>query len=348
MPSNYFYEKLNNISKDLGMNPRDLLLVMFFESGIDPSATNKNGGAAGLIQFMPQTLKDMGVNPKGFNRKSSEEQLNYVKRFIEGKKNVIGGKPFTSATQYYHANFYPATLVRWNGSDPFKNRNVVVVDGNSPSRQERNAYKANRVLDTNNDGIISVGDLTRTMLKAERSSQFRTALAQLNSVAGQGKISERYFKKNPMPTQQENNNINNSLMSSILDKIETFLSGVMKLASNKENKYLICVDSDNDFSSKLEYARVLKYALKEELNINSEIYSSKNDINIECSSLDNEDVIREVCDAVSETFKFATKKIGGINIIASVIPNMQSNYKLINIKVADINYRKFHSKFIKG
>src|SRR6266404_53319 len=101
MPSRTFYTKLNNISEQLGMNPRDLLAVMFFESGVDPSRKNPHGGATGLIQFMPKTLEGLGVKDvAGFADKSAEEQLDYVKRYIDGKRGIMGGKPFKSATQY--------------------------------------------------------------------------------------------------------------------------------------------------------------------------------------------------------------------------------------------------------
>src|SRR5260221_4498511 len=187
-----FYNKLNTISEELGMNPRDLLAVMFFESGVNPSIKNQHGGATGLIQFMPDTLKGLGVKDiKGFSNKSAEQQLDYVKRYIEGKKGLMGGKPFTSATQYYHANFFPLTLTRWKGSDPIKNRNVIVVSANSSDPRERAAYKENVVLDKDKDGKITVGDLTSVIMGASQNPKFKQMLAELNTVAGPGSVSEK-------------------------------------------------------------------------------------------------------------------------------------------------------------
>jgi hypothetical protein len=41
--------------------PADLLLVWTAESGLNPAAVNPNGGAAGLNQMMPATLRGMGM-----------------------------------------------------------------------------------------------------------------------------------------------------------------------------------------------------------------------------------------------------------------------------------------------
>jgi hypothetical protein len=52
-----FKEKLEEVSKNLHINPNWLMAVMWHESGIDPARQNKSGGASGLVQFMPATAK---------------------------------------------------------------------------------------------------------------------------------------------------------------------------------------------------------------------------------------------------------------------------------------------------
>lgn len=332
-----FYRKLNAISQDLGMNPRDLLLVMFFESGLNPAAKNPHGGATGLIQFMPATLKGMGVNPKGFGNKSATEQLDYVKQYIKGKQGVMNGQPFTSATQYYHANFFPATLVRWKGSDPFKNRNVPVVSANSSSQQERAAYKENRVLDYNGDGVISVGDLTNTLMKAEQSPQFKQALSQLNNVAGEGRVSE-YSRRRPTSLSKSDN----SSIIPFISKLDKLLDTFMAAASSNT---IVSIKSASDFTSKLEYASILKLALKEELNIDCDIHTDNNNIEIAVNS--NSTAIQSIADGVSEAFAHATKTIGSLQISASVSTDLP-HYDILDADIASINYRKFRLKFAKG
>lgn len=347
MISQSFSTKLNDISSDLGMNPRDLLLVMYLESGVNPGARNPNGGATGLIQFMPATLKGMGLSDRGvktFGQKSAEDQLDYVKKYVKAHQGLIGGKPFTSATQYYVANFFPIALKKWNGSNPIQNANVVVVDSHSSDSRERAAYKANPILDANKDGKITVGDLTAVLMRMEQSSGFQQLVKQFNVVVGNGMVSERSIlrKKNmPRPDMSEHTQ-SQDFLADLRKKIDNFLNS---FASNQMNTHYISIISNNDLPSKLEYARILKLAMKEELNIECDILINKNDIKVKCESELKKNIVQELCNAISETFTYATKKIGGINIDIKVSQYINDTYKLLNIKTAEINYRKFHLKF---
>ena len=275
MISKSFSSKLDKISDDLEMNPRDLLLVMFLESGVNPAAVNPNGRATGLIQFMPSTLKGMGLSNQEvatFGQKSAEEQLDYVKAYVQNHRPLIGGKPFTSATQYYVANFYPLALQKWRGDDPIRNANVVVVDSNSRDPRERAAYKANKILDTDKDGIIKVSDITRILMQMERTPKFQQTLRQFNTVAGNGMVSERSMRRRKAPSDTGGSMLANFFkgISHLLDTLTASEENVMKInkygSEYPLNKYLISIDSNSDFSSKLEFARVLSIALKEEID----------------------------------------------------------------------------------
>ena len=359
MLSPEFYHKLNQISGELGMNPRDLLLVMFFESGgINPAAHNP-GGATGLIQFMPDTLKGMGLGPKqiaNFGNVSAENQLDYVKKYIEGKSNIMHGQPFTSATQYYHANFFPRTLTRWHGNDPYSNKGVVVVSKFSKHPDERAAYKSNMILDTNHDGYITVGDLIRTLSKTSQNPRFQQALSNLNSVAGSGQVSEFSNKNtkpsNTLPTTNQQQPIqepkSNSFIDEFLAKVNNFVS---KLIGASE-KHLIVIQSSADLSSKLEYARILKMALEEELGVKSDIFTDGNTVHMETQCISDkiasEQVIMEVSDAISNAFKDATKNIGSLVVKASINTETQSKLSMLDVDSAIRNYRMFNLKFCKG
>lgn len=361
MISRSFSSKLDKISDDLDMNPRDLLLVMYLESGVNPAAVNPNGRATGLIQFMPSTLKGMGLSKQDiatFGQKSAEEQLDYVKAYVQNHRALIGGRPFTSATQYYVANFYPLALQKWRGDDPIRNANVVVVDSKSRDPRERAAYKENRILDTDKDGVIKVSDITRILMQMERTPKFRQTLRQFNTVAGNGLVSERSMRKSA-PAQH------GSMLASFFKSINRLLDSLVApaLASEENemkinkygseyplNKYLISIDSDSDLSSKLEFSRVLSMALKEEIDSDSEIYTNGSDVNIQCmlSAEKNRglEVLKEFCAAFSDVFEYSTKSIGGIKIYTFITPEKNSDYQKLDIKLADINYRKFHLKFI--
>jgi hypothetical protein len=111
-PSNI--EKLNQISNVLQVNPDWLYKLIDFESGWNPAAINKKTIAAGLIQFIPSTAKDLGFNDSidlikklpGIN-----DQLEYAV-----KPYLIKYRPFISPQSLYMAVFYPAARF-W---DPLK------------------------------------------------------------------------------------------------------------------------------------------------------------------------------------------------------------------------------------
>ena len=145
---------------------------------------------------------------------------------------------------------------------------------------------------------------------------------------------------------------NNSLLVSFISKLESFLDNLTSLASvsKEQNNFLIEVKSDDaDFSSKLEYSRILSFALKEELDLKSNIYTDRNNIQISCSKKDvSIENIKEICAAISDTFTYATRKIGCIKVYSLVSQNTRPSYEELNIKTAEINYRKFNIKIIKG
>lgn len=373
MPTNSFYTKLNEISNEAGVNPRDLLLAIYMESGANPAAQNPHRdshgrSATGLIQFMPDTLKGMGLSQDdadNFKYRSAENQLDFVKRYVQSHRNLIGGKRFTSATQYYIANFFPIALKKWNGPNPFRNSNTVVVSKNSKDPQEREAYNENSILDVNKDNVITVGDITNLLMKKAQEPGFKKMLDQFNMVAGNGDVSEvRVIKKHNgiMPQNNDiaiNKPINNSIVDKFLAQISNLLDRLMasdnKLNINKygseypTNKFLIKIKSDEDLSSKLEFAKILSFALKEELDANAKIHLYANDVEVQCNvdvqRIRGFKVLSELCNVISNIFEEATY---GIKVDTTIITNATSSYEELEIKLAAMNDRKFKLKFLKG
>jgi hypothetical protein len=363
--SREFYNKLTKISSELGMNPRDLLLVMYSESGLQSSIVNqdkKYGGAVGLIQFMPDTLRGLGVpkdEVKDFGKKSAEDQLDYVKKYVRGQM-AFTGHPFKSASEYYHANFFPKTLKRWHGQDPIQNANTIIVSKNSPDKLEAVAYKANRGLDTDNDGHITVGDMTRVLMNSANKNGFQQALAQLNSVAGHGEVTEvamnpELLKTKKVPPQQFAKHDSGGL-EGFLQKINDFFSSMFGASGSlatagAKSKFLIVVNAE-DFTTKAEYARILQSVLDEELKISSSIHYSDDDLELTCNMpfdpQNGLDALNEVCAAVSDVFKFATRKIGGCKADTIIISGTNSMYPQMDIKISEINRRKFQFKIAQG
>ena len=167
--------------------------------------------------------------------------------------------------------------------------------------------------------------------------------------------------KNGVPTEQASEP--NMLVSffkrlgDILDSLTREAGSIKMNSINKygsnypQNKYLISVDSSSDLSSKLEFARILSLALKEEIDANTEIYTDGKDVEVQCvvnvERTRGLHILSELCNSLSETFEYATKKIGGVKTNTFVMPNEDSCYQKLDIKLSETNYRKFQLKFIK-
>ena len=128
------------MSDRLELNPQFIEAVMSIESGFRPFARNPTSKSTGLIQFMPQTAKQLGTTVDELFVMTAEQQLPFVERFY---------KPWTgklkSPGSYYMATFLPnhvgAPLDR-----------VLSVEGEK-------IYDQNKVLDSNQDGVLTVSDV---------------------------------------------------------------------------------------------------------------------------------------------------------------------------------------------
>ena len=105
-----------------------------------------------------------------------------------------------------------------------------------------------------------------------------------------------------------------------------------------------------DYTSAVEFSRVLCSALDEDLLSNSYPYTDGHEVEIECSIAGPEKeclaAVKQMTEAVAETFKDATIKIGGITVKTNQITNKKSSYQPISPRMAGTNYRKFLLKFI--
>lgn len=67
-----------------GLIPLDCLATIISrESGWDPSSTNDDSGATGLIQFIPSTAEALGTSTRALRRMSVVRQLDYVAKFYQ-------------------------------------------------------------------------------------------------------------------------------------------------------------------------------------------------------------------------------------------------------------------------
>lgn len=154
-----FISEVNRLAEKYGIDANDLLAVMNIETGgtMSPSIQNPNGGATGLIQFMPRTARGLGTTTDALKRMSRSEQMRYVEKYLDQylPRNA-------SAGQIYGSIFLPGRI----------NRETLTSRG-------ENYYAQNTVLDRNGDGRITQSDLSNLVRERRASMGLGTGSAQL-------------------------------------------------------------------------------------------------------------------------------------------------------------------------
>jgi hypothetical protein len=150
-------QAIHEVGARLGLDPRNIVKIMANESGCEPSAHNP-GGAVGLIQFEPDTLRDEGWNAgaNAFAALHAVEQMPYVYRYFAARKSSLaqaGG----GLGALYTATFLPALTARAGDAT------LVLCGDHGPFAW---AYTANRVFDEARKGWITVGDLVSAAERA--------------------------------------------------------------------------------------------------------------------------------------------------------------------------------------
>lgn len=367
-----FYTELVQLASETGMRPEDIIAVMVSESGLSPSAHNPNGGATGLMQFMPATLKGMGWQGSSgeFGQLSGEEQLPFIKKLIENNMRLNGG-PFTSAAQYYVAVFWPVGLKlpgvkQGNPSTAIVEENPETVGNFSkkyydvgiriPASQERAAYEANPLFHGDVPGAITYGDMMRQVEKNKMNPLYSKALMAMNQETGYAPNTRQapaamVATREPTATQP----------TSFVDVLQQLVNSLSATSEEKPTKKLykrmlpnhdiLIRVSAPDYTSAIEFSRILCAALDEEVQAVAFPHTDGSQVvEIECSipgpALTCLRTVEQLSQSVASAFQTATKKIGGITVKTHCIMNKKSCYQQISLRTAETNYRKFLLKFI--
>ena len=136
-----FLQKVEQVAKAVGADPRDLLGVIAFESKFNPQIKNPLGSATGLIQFTSATAKSLGTTTDQLRGQTAVEQLDYVQKYLEAF-----GKTLDSTEKVYSAVLAGRVI-----SDPNK---VLFTDTGSKSKSD--PFFANRGLDKDASGTITL------------------------------------------------------------------------------------------------------------------------------------------------------------------------------------------------
>jgi hypothetical protein len=151
--SDLFYIRWIDMCDRLHIDPFDLARVSYSESGCRAAAHNPNGHASGLIQFMPDTLLGLGWTKghEAFRQLDAAEQVPWVERYMRGHASWC-----TSDALCYVAVFLPALGAKAQKDGP----EFVLCGARGPLAW---AYGANKVLDKDGNGNITVSDLGRQL-----------------------------------------------------------------------------------------------------------------------------------------------------------------------------------------
>jgi hypothetical protein len=157
-----FIEDSMGVAERLGVKHEDLMKVMNFESGLDPTARNPHSSASGLIQFMGYknskgvevgSASELGTDIESIRNMSAREQLPYVEKYLKNR----GIKPGMGLTELYMSIL--------SGHASAAGKTSLWEEG---SRQ----YKDNAGLDINRDGKVSPQEATQKVNDAwNRSGQ---------------------------------------------------------------------------------------------------------------------------------------------------------------------------------
>lgn len=369
-----FYSKLVEIASETGMKPEDILAIMVSESGINPQARNPHGGAAGLVQFMPSTLKNVGFqgDSNEFTQLSGEQQLPYVKKLIENQMKFNGG-PFTSGAQYYVSVFWPVGLklpgVRHGDpTTPIVEENPATetdpTTGKAYSKKyydlgikidprfETLAYNENRLFHGSTPGAITYGDMMNQVEKNKRNPAYQHALVAMRDDTGYqpGKAAPSMLaQKTPAFTPAPHPSNFMDLLNQFVQSFASDETSKKSLKMLPHHSILIRIAAP-DYTSAIEFSRILCSALDEELKASAYPHTDGSKVEVECSvagpALECLQTVEQLSQALARTFKVATKKIGGITVSPTCVMNKKSSYQEISLRTADTNYRKFLLKFI--
>ncbi|MFT3753682.1 MAG: transglycosylase SLT domain-containing protein [Paludibacter sp.] len=128
--------------RSLGINPDDLMVVMYAESRINEKARNPKTRATGLIQFMPSTAIGLGTTVEKLYAMSNVEQLYYVYKYFQPYAGKI-----RNVYDLYKIVFFPAMI----GKPATWVLQTSTLSAELIARQ-------NAIIDINKNGSITVAE----------------------------------------------------------------------------------------------------------------------------------------------------------------------------------------------
>jgi len=138
-----FEKKVRRVSVELNIPPEWLMAVIHAESKFDGSLTNgKASGSTGLIQWLPETAKELNTTVAKIRNMNHIGQLELIQKYLRQQQEK--GKKFESLTDVYLAILFP-----------YANHLHETILYSQPSI----AYNMNMHLDTDKNDTINISDI---------------------------------------------------------------------------------------------------------------------------------------------------------------------------------------------
>jgi len=146
-----FNKKVDKVASALGVKSSDLMAIFKQESGVNPQAVNHMSGATGLIQFMPNTARQLGTTTEELKGMDGVQQLDYVYKYFKmtGVGNGELGDLYMAVFMPKYVGYPPETVLGANGAEGFSGK----------------VYAQNKGLDRNKDGTITVADVKNSVAR---------------------------------------------------------------------------------------------------------------------------------------------------------------------------------------
>ena len=152
-----FLKAVTEVSEKRGINQAEFLGLMASESSLDPKAVNKDTGATGLIQFLPEVAERLGTTTDKILEMSRTDQVKLIDKYFDVNKlpdNPTAGQLKTNVLMPAYTD---------KGDDfELMTKNKKFTDGEAGNP---NTFSQNKGLDYNEDGFVTVGEAGQSIFK---------------------------------------------------------------------------------------------------------------------------------------------------------------------------------------
>ncbi len=172
--SDAFFVQFVATCSRLAIDPFDLIRVCFSESGCRANAHNPNGDASGIFQAMPATLMGLGFafGDAAFRALDAADQVPWLERYMTPHASWC-----SSDALCYVAIFLPALGAKAQAEGP----EFILCGQRGPLSW---AYQANRVLDRDGNGSITVADLGAQLTAQCKGPRWDAIISRLRQELG--------------------------------------------------------------------------------------------------------------------------------------------------------------------